>query len=248
MITNIIRHEIRSVLANPKSWYTFAAVFAVFAIIFNWLMNLYLQDQLLDSKQIVGVTEAVIHPFYAWFGLFSIVIIPNITTQYICGEKNRGTLINYYFSNVTATQLFYAKLFTLGLILATVLGAISLIPLTITLSASLDLGQLFSSILGVYLMLLVAIAFGLCLATFMQHTLRASIIILCSLGAFIMLEWAAQLSKSHVFFVQQFALLKPLKSFLSGLVTPGYVSYYILVILACSIIGSWRLEAGKFYD
>lgn len=248
MITNIIRHELRTVLANPKSWYIFAAVFAIFAIIFNWLMNLYLQDQLLDSEQIIGVTEAVIHPFYAWFGLFSIIIIPNITAQYICGEKSRGTLINYYFSQVTAPQLFYAKLLSLGIILFTVLLTISLIPLTITISANLDLGQFISSIFGVYLMLLVATAFGLCLATFMQHTLRASIIILCGLGTFIMLEWAAQLSKSHVFFIQQFALLKPLKSFLSGLVTPGYVSYYILVILACAIIGSWRLETGKFYD
>lgn len=248
MITKLIRHELRLVLANPKSWYTFATIFAVFAVIFNWLMNLYLQDQLLDSEQIVGVTEAVVHPFYAWFGLCSLIVIPNITAQYICGEKTHGTLINYYFSQVTAAQLFWAKLLSLSVLLAAILLSITLIPLTITLSASLDLGQLFASVIGVYLMLLAAISFGLCLSAFMKHTLRASIIILCGLGLFIMLEWAAQLSTFHALYLQQFALLKPLKSFLSGLITPGYVMYYILVILACTTIGSWRVEAGKYYD
>lgn len=247
MINIITRHELRQVLSNPRSWYTLAVLFALMAILFNWLMNIYLQDQLLDINIATGVTEAVIHPYYAWFALISLILIPSVTTQYLCGEKNRGTLLNYHFTKLTATQLFLGKLNALGIMLALLLCCISCIPLTIMLSGTLDWGQFVTCILGVYLMLWVAIAVGLCISAFMHNILRANFMIFSGLVIFIMFEWAAQFTK-YSLFLQKFALLKPLKSFLAGVISPAYIIYYLLVIAACVVIGSWRIAHGNYRD
>lgn len=241
MITSILRHELRLAINNRKTWYCVAMLQASLGLIFNWLLTGFLKTQ--ASTQIInnGITEEVIHPFYGWFALLMLLFMPMITTQSICAEKQHGTIVNYYCSPVTASQVIWGKFLSLNVMLLLSMLLISIMPLTILISGSLDWGQFFATLLGLYLMLSAATAVALCVSTFMHNIIRSNILIFFALGSLVMLEWAAQYLGKHALFVQSFGLLNPLKLFLAGIINVQCVAFYLSLMVCFLILSSWRL-------
>ncbi len=239
MITPIIRHELRQVLYKAKTWYCLAALQVLMALIFKWLITNYMHGQAISSVLHFGITEEVIHPFYAWFGLLSLVLLPMLTTQMICAEKQQGTIINYYCAPISGLQFMLGKFLSINILLLMLIAFISIMPLSIMLSGALDWGQYAASLFGVYLMLAAAIAIGLSLSAFMRNVIRANMLIFIAILGCILLEWAAQYMGAHALFLQNFGLLKPLKNFLAGIISLRSISYYCMLILGFIWLGSW---------
>lgn len=239
MITPIIRHELRQVLYKAKTWYCIAVLQALMAIIFKWLITNYLHSQVISSVMHFGITEEVLHPFYAWFGLLALVLLPMLTTQMICAEKQQGTIVNYYCAPISSLQFMFAKFLSINILLIMLLGFISIMPLSIMFSGSLDWGQYAATLCGVYLMLAAAIAIGLSLSAFMGNVIRANMLISVAILSCILLEWAAQYMGTNALFLQSFGLLKPLKSFLAGIINLRALAYYSLLVVAFLWLGSW---------
>ena len=240
MIKSIIQHELRLAFYNRKTWFCLAAIHALLGIIFNWLMTSFLKNQASLPSLKYGITEEVIHPYYAWFALIVLLFIPMLTTQAICAERPAKTLINYCCAPISAMQFVLAKFFALSVMLLLMVIFISLLPLSVIISGSLDWGQYLASIFGVYLMLNVALAIGLVFSSFMHSVTRANITVFLSLITFVLLEWAAQYTGKQAMFLQNFGLLNPLKNFMAGIISVQGTSYYLLVI-GCALIISKRL-------
>jgi ABC-type transport system involved in multi-copper enzyme maturation permease subunit len=243
MINSIIQHELRQVILSRKSWFCFALLQTILGCIFNWLVSKYLQNlTMLDGKY--GVTEEIIHPYYAWFCLLVLLFVPMITTQSICGEKVNKTLVNYRIAPISAAQFMLGKFLAINVILSVMLITISLAPLSIMLSAKLDWGQFLTSILGAYLLLNAAFAIGLACSTFMNNIARSNIVIFFILLMFVLFEWAAEYAGSHAIFLQSFGLLVPLKSFLAGIINVKHTAYYLTIILSFICLAAWRYNKG----
>jgi len=240
MITSIIRHELRQAMNNPKIWYFLATTQAMLAILFKWLLTNFLKTKSIIQTTHYGITEEVIHPFYGWFALLMLILLPMIATQAFCAEKQRGTMINYYCSPITGLQLLLAKFLSLNILIFIAIVISSLMPITILISGSLDWGQFTAVILGVYLMLSAALATSLGFSIFMHNTLRSNAVIFLALTIFVMLEWAAQYTAGHAMFLQTFGLLSPLKTFLAGILSIRHIAYYMLVIISFLLLGAWR--------
>ena len=118
MIKSIIKHELGLTIYNRKTWYCIAAIQSLLAVIFNWLLTNFLKHKMVFDSVRYGVTEEIIHPYYAWFALIVLAFIPMLTTQSICAEKNRHTILNYYCAPVTSLQVILGKFFALNLMLA----------------------------------------------------------------------------------------------------------------------------------
>lgn len=240
MIISIIRHELKQVINNAKSWYFLAATQALLAILFKWLITNFLKNQSITQVTNYGITEEVIHPFYGWFALMILIFLPMIATQSFCAEKQRGTMNNYFCSPITGLQLLLGKFLSLNILMLFVMVIISLMPMTILISGSLDWGQFAAATLGVYLMLSAALATSLGLSMFMNKVLRSNMIIFLFLTVFIMAEWAAQYTAGYAMFLQTFGLLSPLKTFLAGILSIRHLAYYLLVITNFILLGAWR--------
>lgn len=240
MIISIIRHELRQTISNPKTWYFLAITQFMLAILFKWLLNDFLANQATTQTMHYGITEELIHPFYGWFALLILVLLPMIATQTFCTEKQRGTMLNYYCSPITGVQLLIAKFLSLNILMIGAMTIISFMPMAILISGSLDWGQFTAAVLGVYLMLSAALATSLGFSMFMNNTLRSNVVIFLALTMFVMLEWAAQYTAGHAIFLQTFGLLNPLKTFLAGILSIRYIAYYLLVIISFLLLGSWR--------
>ncbi len=240
MIKSIIHHELKQALNNPKTWYFLAAAQAMLAILFKWLLNDFIKNQAITQTMHYGITEEVIHPFYGWFALMLLLLLPMIATQAFCSEKQRGTMLNYYCSPITGLQLMLAKFISLNILIVIAMLIFSLMPITLLISGKLDWGQFLAAELGVYLMLSAALATSLGLSIFMNNILRSNIIIFLALTVFVMIEWAAQYTAGHAMFLQTFGLLSPLKSFLAGILSIRYIAYYLLVVSSFLLLGAWR--------
>ena len=244
MISSIIQHELRQIILNRRTWYCLAAIHLLMGIIMNWLISNFLKNQIVLSTQIYGVTEEVIHPFYAWFSLIVLIFIPMISTQALCAEKTHKTIVNYYSAPITASQVIIGKYLAINIALGFILTSVSILPLSIVISSSLDWGQYIASILGAYLMLSAALGIGLGISCFMSNVVRSNIVVFMALLFFILLEWAAQYTGKHAIFLQNFGLLSPLKNFLVGIISIQSVAYYMFIIYSFLIIGSWRFKRG----
>lgn len=244
MIKSIILHEIRQIIFNRKAWFCIATMQALLAIIFNWLLNSYLLNQTVLDNTKYGITEEVIHPYFAWFCLLVLFFIPSLTTQSICAEKNNKTLVNYKCAPITATQFILGKFLAINMILACALTLISIMPLSVMISGTLDWGQFATCVIGTYLLLSAAIAIGLACSSFMTNITRSNMVIFFILLSFILLEWAAQFAGHHAIFLQSFGLLAPLKSFLGGILNVKNTFYYIFLICGFLSIAAWRFRRG----
>lgn len=240
MITAILRHDLRLTLSNRKTWYYLAVLQLILSLIFNWLMRNFLKQQTMSNTSLYGITEEVIHPYYACFALFVLVLVPAVCTQSICAEKQHKTLINLQCAPISPLQVMLGKYFSLNVALLFACIGVSLMPLSICISGALDWGQFLVGILGVYLMLSATLAVGLALSSFMANTTRCNVLIFLALTGLVLVEWAAQYTGSYAMFLQGFGLLNPLKSFLSGSINLQFTAYYLLLIYASIFIASWR--------
>lgn len=248
MITSIIRHELRRVLCNSKTWYCLATVQALLAIIFSWLMNNFLKNQAIAQAEHYGITEEVIHPFYAWFALLTLLLLPMLSAQMFTSEKQNGTIVNYYCAPLSSSQVTMAKFYTLIIFLFSLLILVSIMPLSIAVSGTLDWGQYCATLLGVFLMLCAATAVCLSLSASMSNVVRANLIMFVVLAAFILIEWAAQYTGRYAIFLQGFGLLKPLKGFVAGIINLRSLAYYSFIILTFLTLSSWSYARGRKHD
>lgn len=242
----IIQHELRQVIYSRKSWLCLAALLSIMALIFKWLLNNYLRLQSIDAGLKYGLTEKVIHPYYAWLCLIALLLIPTITTQSLCAERANKTIVNYYMSSVTAWQVILSKFLALNFLFIVILFASSLLPLTVLISGSIDIGQFAASLLGAYLMLSAALAIGLACSSWMTSVTRSTIAIFISILAIVMLEWAAQFAGKNAMFLQTFGLLNPLKNFLAGVISLQNLAYYLFLISSSLMIASRRFALGRY--
>lgn len=245
MIRIIAKHELRQILHKSRVWYGAAFLQVLLSVMFNWLMRNFLRSQAITDVMHFGITEEVIHPFYAWLALLVLLFIPAITAQCMCGERQRGTMINYYCAPVSGMQVMAGKFLAINMLLLMLLMLVSIMPLCIVISGTLDWGQLLAAILGVYLMLCAAIAFAMALSAFTTNTLRTNCLIFVALAMFILMEWAAQYAGPDALFLQNFGLLKPLKAFLAGIINVRATAYYALIILGSLILGSFGYARGR---
>ncbi len=244
MIRSIIRHELRLIIFNRKAWYCLAALYSLLAFIFNWLLQKYLHNQTILDTANFGLTEEVIHPFYAWFALLILICLPMIATQSICAEKTNKTIINYHCAPISGMQIILAKFFAIIIVLFFITLLISIIPLAVLHGGRIDWGQLSANIIGVQLMIAAALALSIGIASFMKNIIRANFITLFVLLGFVLFEWAAQFAGQYALFMQNFGLLAPLKNFLCGIINLQNIAYYLLLILAFILIASWRITRG----
>lgn len=238
MITPIVRHELRQVLFNSKTWGCLSVLQILQAIIFNWLLKNFLKSQAISNTMHFGITEEVLHPYYAWFALLVLMLAPMLATQMICAEKQRGTIVNYYCAPISSLQFMLGKFLSLNILLFALIAFISIMPCCIVISGELDWGQFAASILGVYLMLSAAFSIGLCVSAYFSNIMRTNMFIFIILLSFILIEWAAQYMGPHAMYLQNFGLLKPLKVFLAGIISVQALSYYALLVVGSLWLGS----------
>ena len=243
-IIAIAGHELKRIFRSLLAWVILAVVEFLVAILFLILLNQFLNPAPWLAGR--GVTEIVAAGLLQISGIIFLLVTPFITMRSFSEERRTGTIQLLYSSPVTLTELVLGKYFgIIGFLLIT-LVLIALMPVSLLMGTSIDLAQLGSGLLGLFLLVASFAAIGVFVSTLTSQTSIAAIV---TFGILFML-WIINLAAGtgSESFRTIFMYLSPLNHFnnlVDGLFKSTDVIYYLIITVTFNTLSIWRLDAER---
>ncbi len=225
--------EFRRLFRSPLAWSILAVMQFVLGLIFLVLVQEFLevvQPDTAGMDNAPGVTDTIVSAVYLWSGIIMLAVMPILTMRTFAEERMNGTFTLLRSAPVSVSDIVLGKyLGLLGFILLMVL-LISVMPLSLQLGTSLDLGKILASILGLILLLASFAAAGLFISSLTRQPIVAAV---SSFGLLLFLVVLYISGKSQSNGSELFIYLSHFGhflSFLQGLFQSGDMLYYLLFI------------------
>lgn len=245
MIKLIALRELKTLFLSPLAWAILAVTQIILCYQFLAQLETYLQMQskLSVLENSPGLTDLVIAPLLGGAAIILLLIIPLLTMRLISEEQRNQTLPLLFSAPISMTQIILGKYLGILGFLLLLLIMIALMPLSLLLGSAIDLGQLFSALLGLLLLLASFAAAGLYMSTL---TRQPSIAAVSSFGLLLFLwiiNWAG--NSAGVYgenILSYFSLLNHFEPLLKGVFSTADIAYYLLFISLFLILAVRRLE------
>lgn len=253
MAFTIAGRELRSLFVSPLAWSILAVVQLILAYMFLTQLDMFmaLQSRLLAMQGAPGVTEIIVAPLLGNAAVVLLLVVPMLTMRLVSEERRSQTLSLLFSAPLSMTEIVLGKfLGVMGFLLIMVL-MIVLMPLSLLVGGSLDLGVLLAGTLGLVLLLASFAALGLFMSTLTEQPTIAAV---SSFGLLLLLwivDWAggnAAGSDSAAQASELFAylsLLRHFESLLKGVFDSGDIIYYLLFVTLFLAMSIRRLDADR---
>ncbi len=247
-VANLVWQELRRWWMSPTTWLLMATLYFVEAFLFFLFVDAFvtqLQPRNLVSSHPVGMTDAVIVPFYWWTGVLLVVFIPAWSMRWIGEDYQHKTWALLRLAPLSSLQILTVKFVAASLALFLLLAGFTLMPLSLLPEVKLDLGQLFSAVLGTFLLGETFLAAGLWCATLSRQPLQGALLAYAGLLLSVLLYLAANLpgfSSELFYYLTPFNHFKP---WLEGLLDTRDLGYFLLSIALFFLLAWRRLKQDK---
>ena len=243
-IFHIAAHELRRYFKSPLAWSLLAVVQFLLALFFLILLNQFLNPSAWFAER--GVTEIVIAGLLQVAGIIILMVTPFLTMHLFSEEHKTGTIKLLLSSPISTTELVLGKYLGLMTLLLLILAVIALMPLSLLLGTRPDLGQTFSGLLGLLLLMSSFAAIGLFISTLTSHPGVAAI----STFAVLFILWVVNLAATtgSDWFKSIFSYLSILRHYnnlIDGLFNSVDVIYYLIVSTTFIVLCIWRIDANR---
>lgn len=247
MIALIAWRELRRLLLSPLAWTLLAVVQALLAWIFLWLVEDFqaLQGRLAGLDHAPGVTDLVAVPLLRVAAWVLLLLVPLLSMRVFSEERRSGVFDLLLSAPVTMTQIVLGKYFGVLGFLLIVIALITLMPASLALGATLDVGKLLAGLLGLSLLTAAAVAAGLYLSACTAQPAGAALATLGLLLGLWMID-AAGAASSELF--GYLSLRRHYDAFLLGLFNSADLTYYLLFIAAFLGLTMRRLDDWRLRD
>lgn len=247
MINNvclIATNELRRLFKSPLAWIILAIVQFLLAIFFYLLLSQYMQPASAAS----GLTDVVVSGMYQISGVVMLLVSPLLTMRLITEERRLGTIKLLMSSPISITELVLGKFFGITAFYCLMLLMISLMPASLMFGTQLDLGQIASGLIGLFLLMSAFASIGLFISSLTQSPAIAAI----STFGVLFLLWIINIAGTNASaemasIFSYLSLLKHYTSLLTGVFNSADVFFYIIVSIFFIILSIWRLDAERTY-
>ncbi len=249
MIRHIAARELRTLFLSPLAWSILGVVQFILAYLFLSQLDQYarLQPQLAMMPAPPGLTEVIVAPLFGSAAIILLLVVPLITMRLVSDERRQRTLPLLFSAPVSMSEIILGKYLGIVAFLAIMLGLIALMPLSLLLGGSLDLGQFASGLLGLLLMLAAFAAAGLYMSTL---TAQPTVAAVSTFGALLLL-WVINLAGNAVNdqgsqgLFAYLSLQQHYESLLKGVFDSADLLYYLLFIGVFLVFSVRRLDADR---
>jgi ABC-2 type transport system permease protein len=232
MIWVIARREFIAMFQAPLAWIILAVIQTILGYLF--LTNLdnffLLQPQLMQLENTPGVTDIVVTPLMQVAAIILLMVMPLLTMRSIAEEKRNRSLTLLISAPLSMTEIVLGKFFGLMLFVLVLISMLMLMPLSLYLGTSPDIGKLLSIYLGMLLLLGSFSAIGLYLSSLTENQTIAAV---GSFGILLMLwivDWLSASVDSGQSILAYLSLLQHHQSMLEGVFDSSDIAYYLLLI------------------
>lgn len=249
MIGHIAARELRTLFLSPLAWSVLGVVQFILAWLFLSQLDQYvrLQPQLALMAAPPGLAEVIVAPLFGSAGIVLLLVVPLVTMRLVSEERRSRTLPLLFSAPVSMSEIILGKYLGVMAFLSLLLGLIALMPLSLLLGGSLDLGQFAAGLLGLFLMLAAFAAVGLYISTL---TAQPTVAAVATFGALLLL-WVINLagntvddSGSHGVFAW-LSLQQHYEALLRGIFDSSDLAYYLLFIVVFLVFSIRRLDADR---
>ena len=247
MIITIALREFRNLFLSPLAWVVLAVCQAILAWMMFVQIDLFfaLQDQLATMPNAPGVTDLVVAPLLEIASIMLLMITPLMTMRLLSEEKRNGTLSLLLSAPLSATEIVLGKYLGLVLFMLVFVGMIALMPLSLSLGTTLDLGKLAAGLLGLLLLLSAFAAAGLFLSSLTTSPVVAAV---SSFGLLLLL-WIIDSNAGgdalQDSVMSYLSLLQHFSPLLRGIVDSRDLAYFALFICGFLALSIRQLDAQR---
>lgn len=226
--------EFQRLFRTPLAWVLLAIVQIILAYLFlvqteNYITTI--EPQIIASNAPYGVTDLVLTQLFVFAGIMMLAIMPLLTMRSFAEERQNQTLVLLRATPLSAMQIVLGKYLALEFLVLCLVSMISLMPLSLLLGTALDIGQLLSAILGLFLLLSSFAAAGLFLSSLTKSTMMAALLGFAFLLILALLYFAGMRSQDPSAFLVYLSHFGHYQGFLNGIINSQDVIYYLLFII-----------------
>ncbi len=241
----VARNELRRFFLTPLAWVLLAAVLAVLAYFFLVSLGAFftLMPKIAGMADAPGVTDLVVLPVLRATASLLLVVVPLLGMRAIAADRQNGSFTLLQASGIGDARIVSGKyLGLLGFVIVFILLA-ALMPLSLTMGTSLDLGRVFAAIAGLILFAAALTAIAIASSALTQSAALAAVIALITSLVLWMLDAGARYEGISTTFVNYLALPTHLEPFLHGIVATVDIVYFLLIALVALTLATRRIAA-----
>lgn len=248
MIFTLAQRELRSLFLSPLAWSILAIVQFILAYLFLSQLQefLLIQNKLAAIDNAPGVTELVIAPLYGSATFIMMLVTPLLTMRLISEERRNKSLALLLSAPVSMTEIIIGKYLGMLGFAAIMIFVMTLMPLSLLFAGTIDLGLLFTIVLGISLLLAAFISVGLYMSSL---TAQPTIAAMSTFGILLMLwivDWAGgKANETASGLLEYLSILRHFEAFSKGIFNSGDFIYYILFIALFLILSIRRLDSDR---
>ena len=244
MALTIAGREFRTLFLSPMAWSILGVVQIILAFMFLVQLDYYLdlQARIAGMPDAPGVTDLVVAPLFGNAGVILLFVTPLMTMRLISEERRNRTLSLLFTAPVSMTEIVLGKYLGMLAMLFTMLGLLTLMPLSLYLGGTLDIGKLAACFLALGLLLAALAAMGLYISALASQPTVAGV---STFGASLLLWIINWTDRESGGVLEYLSLLKHYESLLKGLVSTADLGYFLLFILAFLVLSVHRLDNDR---
>jgi ABC-2 type transport system permease protein len=247
-IFTIATSEFKRLFNSPLAWSVLAILQFILALMFLMFMDEFIsviQPATATMQNPPGVTAIVLSPLYLWAGIIMLAVMPIMTMRLFAEERMNKTLTLLLSSPISSTQIVLGKFIGILFFIVLIIAMMSLMPLSLTIGTTLDWGVVFTSSLGLFLLLSSFAAAGLFISSLTNQPIIAAV---SSFGLLLFLvvlylSGNSQSNSSELFiYLSHFSHFLP---FLEGVFDTSDLVYYLLFIVGFLILAIRKLDNDR---
>ena len=215
-------------------------VIAVFLVITNWLFMDF------GDYPFFAINIADIRSLFDYGSIILLFFAPAISMRLIAEEKNSGTLELLVTLPVTDTSIILGKyLSTIAVFGVIVFGTI-VTPLTISGIGDMDMGVVFSSYVGFFLLGSSYLAIGLAASSFTKNQIIAYIAGIVVISFFFLMNGFSSGSGFWGTLFENLSIRFHYQNFFRGIIDSRDVLYFLSLIAVSLTISTAALTSRKY--
>jgi len=240
----IATNELRRFFKSPLAWIILAIIQFLVAIFFYVPLVMYLQPTSTAS----GLTDTVVATMYGFAAYIILIISPLLTMRLISEERQLGTIKLLFSSPISITEIVLGKFLGITIFYLLILLMITLMPVSLLFGTQLDLGQIASSLVGLFLLTTSIASIGLFLSSLTNSpTISAVSTFGVLLFLLIIKVGGTNSSSMSALIFSYISIDSHYSNFLTGLFNSSDIFYYIILTTFFIILCIWRLDAERTY-
>jgi gliding motility-associated transport system permease protein len=240
----IAAHEWRRLTVTPFAWVLAAVVVALMAWQFLLALEAFLElaPKLGSLKDAPGVTDLVAIPLLRSFSNLLMLLVPLVTMRSIAGDRRSHALPLLLAAGVGNARIVVGKYVgALGYVVALIV-LVAAMPLALKTGTWLDLGRIFTAMLGLALFASALVAIGVLCSSWTSHPALAAASAFALTSLLAIIDAGARLKGIDNTGINYLALPTHIEPFFRGLVASVDIVYFVLVTAVALAFAARRLE------